>query len=306
MGIGGDLMRIVAGDAHQAHIGVIGDAERIAAVEHRQARGSGVTATATVHAVGWAHILHHLKVAARFPFVERRVLRTVVAAAAHLARQLNARTSGDVVRIRRMISRRPMTTFALNAGEARVGALVGNADEAVGQTVADRMARQARTIRLPARGHKRGVCERPRVARVTHRIVGALMTFRARLRADVLRRKTRHAEKNVARQTGDDRHASGVRHRAERRPCFVLERSFSDDLIITRRRVPRDTNAVREFVRARDHRATRHAARLSDRQMLNALPITRGAPGEEARKREHKEKFPFVGQSVDTVHIARG
>jgi len=138
----------MAGDAHQTNVRIVCDRQWIATLEHGQSRGAGMATSAAVNAARRAHVLDDGVVAAGFPFVKGRMMVPSMAATANLRRNVNPRSHGDVVRIRGVISRRPMATFALHARQPRKCVLVLDAHKAIRQTITNRVAGDARTVRL--------------------------------------------------------------------------------------------------------------------------------------------------------------
>lgn len=84
-------MWIVANNAGNADIRIVGLGQRAVALDHRQPRRTRVTTTAAINAAGRTHVFHDLEMSRAAPFVIRRIMRTCVATAANLPRHVHAR-----------------------------------------------------------------------------------------------------------------------------------------------------------------------------------------------------------------------
>ena len=114
------LMRIVTNNACQSDVRIavhiIGESSSRIAVQLRQPRSARVASAATLDAVRGVHVFDDLKMTARFPFLESRLLRTHVAAAAKFAGDLDSRPHREIVRVRRVIGSRTVAVFTLHPG----------------------------------------------------------------------------------------------------------------------------------------------------------------------------------------------
>ncbi len=104
-----------------------------------------MTTPATVDPTRRVHVLHHREVAAGLPFVERRIVRPIVAAAADLAGNIHPRPRRQIPRVGRMVPRRAVAILTLHSRQLRRRRL---ADKSGGQSVADGVTRQATGIAI--------------------------------------------------------------------------------------------------------------------------------------------------------------
>lgn len=201
------LMRIMADNTGDADIRIVGqrggdDVGRRAA-QHRESNRARMTTSAGVDAVGRTHVSRNREVPAGFPFVVSRMVRPVVTTAAHLSGDLLARTFCQIHFVRRVRGSRAVATFALHPSQSGICVHVILADKSGWQTKSDRVAGQARGVRLTALTGEQSVGERSRVARIGFVVVNTFVTFSACLRPGKLRGRPSDFEECVAVKIGD-------------------------------------------------------------------------------------------------------
>ncbi len=219
--------------------------------------------SAGIDAASVTHVLDYGEVTARFPFFVSRVIRTCVTAAAHLPGDFLARALGQIHFVRRMSGSRAVTALALHPCKVRRGKF---GFEAGRQTKSNGVARQAGSVLLLT--NRLESLQRLRMAGTEFDGVNALVTFSACLGTGILRRRPGNFEECVALQIGDGRDAFQIRATSEQ-PILIRQSRLLIQLIVTRRPVPCDIDAVGGPRNSRHHRATGEAAGLSHAQVLN-------------------------------------
>ena len=221
-------------------------------------------ATSTgIDAASVTHVLDYGEVTARFPFFVSRMICTRVTSAANLPGDFLARALGQIHFIRRMSGSRAVTTLALHSRELRRGKFCFEAGR---QTKPNGVARQAGSVLVLA--NRLESLQRLRVPGAEFDGMNALVTFSACLRASILRRRPGNFEECGALQIGDGGDAFQIRATSGQ-PVLIRQSRLLIQLIVTRRPVPCDIDAVGGLGNSCHHRATGEAARLSHAQVLN-------------------------------------
>lgn len=209
----GFLVRVVAGDANNAHVRVAGGHRQ--AVDQRVTSGSRVTTTAVADAVGRVHVFGHGRVLAGLPFRESGLIETLMAAAADCRGDFHARTSRRIERIGRMKGRRAMTVFALHAREIWRRLFV---DKSRRRVESDAVAHPAGAIGQAAFGGEERIAERRRVLSCGFRMDQRRVASHAALGTAVVCLGPGDGERVILGSSGDDLHSHQVGVPADRPP----------------------------------------------------------------------------------------
>ena len=131
-------VRFVAVDTLNAQVGIPN--RQGPALDQAEARRPGMTSAAAVDAVGWIHVLDHARMRARFPFLEGRLMRAGMAAAADLRCYFEPWPHCGVVWISGVIGGWPVAILALDPFKLRSDR---STDEPGWDSIADGVTGQA-------------------------------------------------------------------------------------------------------------------------------------------------------------------
>src|SRR5947207_5462753 len=247
-------------NAHDAHIGIAN--RQRPALQHGPARRPGVASPATLNPLRRVHVLDHNRMRTRFPFLESGLMRPGVAAAANSRGNLQSWPHRRVIRIGRVVCRRPMAVFALNAFQLRRSR---RAHKASGHAVTDCVT--GKTFGIILLPNSLQSTESLGMLSAHHSVVNGLVTLDASLRTSIVRGWTRDPKQRVrigARYKGA---AHQVCSRTQRSPGRIAETLFFEKLVITRRSVPRHDDAIGPGHHCGHDWLTRYATGLRNPQL---------------------------------------
>lgn len=238
---------------------------------------------------GLQRLRHHDRMTTRRPlFKRRRVGKTGMTRgmtpAANGGGQFNSGTHRRVVLGCRVPGGGTMTIFTLHPGELRCGR---GADKSRGQTVTNRMTRQTCRIILAARRLKFRVGKSRRMRRIGLKTAHARMTGDAYFGTGIFGSRPGYPEKRIAVKFRDRSRTYQIGSFAPRQPRRIQTVTLLEDLIVARRPIPGELNAIGRCRNASHDRQARYSSWLDNGLVQYCLP--RHGPPASSNAYQHQD-----------------